>query len=130
MTGVVVSARTTTFAGMEIVLPQGRGVVVGQKLHCQPGKEWAVPRSIVRVTGGLVHLPVTNLTNKELRLKKADSKLRAFEIADAEGGECLGGGERDFVGVIHEGERTVDEIEDAKMGTNLLAEGDRVRKFW
>lgn len=126
---VVVPARTTAYVGMEVGLTEGREVVVEQKLHCQPGKEWAVPRSIVRVARGLVHLPVTNLTSKELKLKKTEVKLKAFEIADVEMDECLGVGERDFVGVIREGEGVTDEMEDARMGANLSAlERDRVRE--
>ncbi len=71
---------------------------------------------------------MTNLTNKELKLKKTDVKLKVFEVADVEMDECLGGGEIDFVGVIREGEGVTDEMEDAKMGANLSAlERDRVR---
>ena len=125
----VVPARSTVFVDMELGIKEGKEVIIESKLHCHSGNEWVVPKAVVQVENGIVRVPVTNLSERKVKLKRTDTRLKAFEIDEPHRwiGECdeeVGG----IVGVLSQATHHDHAIAEAQVGDNLSAnEADEVR---
>lgn len=75
-----VSTRTSRFVPFFVGLGEGSELVVEAKLHHRVGREWITPRCVCKVEDKRVYVPVTNPTNRWLRLKPPDCKIRAHIV--------------------------------------------------
>ena len=114
---------------MELGIKEEKEVIIESKFLCHSSNEWVVPRAVVQVENGIMRVPVTNFSKREVKLKRTDTRLKAFEINEPYRwiGECdeeIGG----TVGVVSLATHHDHAIAEAQVGKNLSAdEADEVR---
>lgn len=74
----LVPAYATRFFSFHRGLGGDTEFFVSPTIHQKPLREWAVPGSVFRAERGIVRVPLTNCTNKKLRLRIGEIRLRGF----------------------------------------------------
>ena len=116
---------------MEVGIKEGNEFIIESKLHCHAENEWLVPRAIVQLENGIVWVPVTNLSERELKPRRTVTRLKAFELDETyrEIGEC-NEETRGVIGVVSQATRHDHAVAEAQVGENLSAdEPDEVRSI-
>ena len=114
-----VPAYATRFLPFHTGLGDGTEFFVSPTIHEQPLREWAVPGSVLRAERGIVRIPLTTCSDKKLRLRIGEIRLRGFLLNGGENIDCASGG---VVATVTAGDFKGNgrgAIEEARFGENL-----------
>ena len=104
-------AGSMALAEARVGFPEGSLVMIGLAVSYEQGREWVIPRAAVTVKGGIVRVPIVNLSDRPLKWA-AGAMLAGAEACQEESVDSMG----------LKGEIPANLNSDIQLGSKLSAE--------
>ena len=104
-------AGSMALAEARVGFPEGSLVMIGLAVSYEQGREWVIPRAAVTVEGGIVRVPIVNLSDRPLKWA-AGAMLAGAEACQEESVDLMG----------LKGEIPANFNSDIQLGSKLSAE--------